>query len=117
MLGLIDAGLGRKEEAIREGRRGVELLPITRNSIDGAELMKYLAVIYAWCDERELALQQIGATLKIPSSLSYGNLKLHPSWDSLRGDPRFEKIVSDLAPEEVTEAQPPDQARSRPFDQ
>ena len=117
VLGLIDAGLGRKEEAIREGRRGVELLPITRNSIDGAELMKYLAVIYAWCDERELALQQIGATLKIPSSLSYGNLKLHPSWDSLRGDPRFEKIVSDLAPEEVTEAQPPDQARSRPFDQ
>ena len=98
VLGLIDAGLGRKEEAMREGRRGIELLPITKNSIDGGELMKYLAVIYAWCGEKDLALDQISATLRIPSSLSYGNLKLHPYWDALRGDPRFEKIVADLAP-------------------
>jgi TolB-like protein len=98
VLGLIDAGLGRKEEAMREGRRGIELLPITRNSIDGAELMKYLAVIYAWCGEKDLAVEQIAATLQIPSSLSYGHLKLHPYWDGLRGDPRFEKILADLAP-------------------
>jgi TolB-like protein/Tfp pilus assembly protein PilF len=98
VLGLIDAGLGRKENAIREGRRGVELLPITRNSIDGAELMKYLAVIYAWCGEKDLAIEQIQATLRVPSSLSYGNLKLHPYWDALRGEPRFEQIVADLAP-------------------
>ena len=98
VLGLIDAGLGRKEEAIREGRRAIELLPITKDSIDGAELMKYLGVIYAWCGEKDLALDQIAATLRIPSSLSYGNLKLHPYWDALRGDPRFEKIVADLAP-------------------
>lgn len=98
VLGLIDAGLGRKEDAIREGRRGVELLPITKNSIDGGELMKYLGVIYAWCGEKDMAAQQIAATLRIPSTLSYGNLKLHPNWDSLRGDPSFEKIVADLAP-------------------
>jgi tetratricopeptide (TPR) repeat protein len=98
VLGLIDAGLGRKEEAIREGRRAVELLPITKDSIDGAELMKYLAVIYAWSGEKDLAIQQVAATLKIPSTLSYGNLKLHPYWDPLRGDPHFEKIVTDLAP-------------------
>jgi serine/threonine-protein kinase len=98
VLGLIDAGLGRKQEAIREGRRGVELLPIAKNSIDGGELMKYLGVIYAWCGEKDLAIQQIAATLRIPSTLSYGNLKLHPAWDPLRGDPRFEKIVADLAP-------------------
>lgn len=98
VLGLIDAGLGRKAEAIREGRRAIELLPITKNSIDGAELVKYLGVIYAWCGEKDLALEQIAATLRIPSSLSYGNLKLHPYWDALRGDPRFEKIVADLAP-------------------
>jgi TolB-like protein/Tfp pilus assembly protein PilF len=98
VLGLIDAGLGRKEEAMREGRRGVELLPITKNSIDGGELMKYLGVIYTWCGEKDLALEQIEATLRIPSSLSYGNLKLHPYWDALRGEPRFEKIVADLAP-------------------
>jgi len=100
VLGLIDAGLGRKEEAIREGRRAVELLPITKDSIDGAELMKYLAVIYAWCGEKDLAIEQIVATLKIPSTLSYGFLKLHPDWDPLRGDPRFEKIVADLAPKD-----------------
>ena len=98
VLGLIDAGLGRKEEALREGRRGLELLPVTRDAIDGAELMKYLAVIYVWCGEKDLALEQIAATLRIPSTLSYGNLRLHPYWDALRGDPRFEKIVADLAP-------------------
>jgi TolB-like protein len=98
VLGLIDAGLGRKEEAIREGRRGVELLPITKDSMDGSELMKYLGVIYAWCGEKDLAIEQIAATLQIPGTLSYGNLRLHPYWDALRGEPRFEKIVADLAP-------------------
>ena len=101
VLGLIDAGLGRKEEAIREGRHAVELLPITKDALDGAELMKYLAVIYAWCDEKDLAIDQIEATLRIPSTLSYGNLKLHPNWDVLRGDPRFEKIVARLAPKNL----------------
>ena len=101
VLGLIDAGLGRKEDAIREGKRAVELLPITKDSIDGAELMKYLAVIYAWCDEKDLAIEQIDATLRIPSSMSYGNLKLHPFWDALRGDPRFEKIVAEHAPKNI----------------
>ena len=98
VLGLIDAGLGHYAEAMREGRRGVELLPITKNSIDGGELMKYLGVIYAWCGEKDLAIKQIATTLGIPSSLSYGFLKLHPAWDILRGDPRFEKLVADLAP-------------------
>ena len=98
VLGLIDAALGRKDEALREGRRAIELLPITKDSIDGAELMKYMGVIYAWCSEKDLAIKQIAATLKIPNTLSYGNLKLHPYWDSLRGDPRFEKIITDLAP-------------------
>ena len=98
VLGLIDAGLGRKEEAIREGLHAVELLPISKDSIDGAEVMKYLGVIYAWCGEKDLAIKQITATLQIPSTLSYGNLKLHPYWDLLRGEPRFEKIVADLEP-------------------
>ena len=97
VLGLIDAALGRKDDALREGRHAMELLPITKDSIDGAEVMKYLGVIYAWCGEKELAIEQINATLRIPSTLSYGNLKLHPYWDPLRGDSRFEKIVADLS--------------------
>ena len=97
VLGLIDAALGRKNDALREGRHAIELLPLTKDSIDGAEVVKYLGVIYAWCGEKDLAIEQIKATLRIPSTLSYGNLKLHPYWDPLRGDPRFEKIVDDLA--------------------
>jgi len=101
LLGLIDAGLGRKEEAIRESRRAVELLPVSKDSVNGANMMKYLAVIYAWTGEKDLAVQQIAATLQVPADLSYGQLKLHPYWDPLRGDSRFEKIVADLAPKET----------------
>jgi serine/threonine protein kinase/Tfp pilus assembly protein PilF len=98
VLGLIDAALGRKEDAIREGRRAVELLPVTKDSLAGAGIMEYLAVIYAWTGEKTLAIDQVAATLQIPSTLNYGKLRLHPFWDPLRGDPRFEKIVASLAP-------------------
>jgi TolB-like protein len=98
VLGLIEAGLGQKEAAIRDGQLAIKLLPTTKDALDGAELMKYLGVIYAWCGEREMAVNQIKATVRIPGTLSYGNLKLHPCWDALRGDPEFEKIVTDLAP-------------------
>ena len=101
VLGLVDAALGRKEEAIREGRRALELCPLSKDAVVGAELMEYLAVIYAWTGEKDLALQQLAATVKIPGVLNYGNLRLHPFWDPLRGDPRFDKIVTWLAPKEM----------------
>ena len=100
LLGMIDAGLGRKEEALREGRRGCELLPISKDAIDGAALAVNLAQIYAWTGEKDLAIEQIEAVERLPNYLNYGFLKLHPQWDSLRGDPRFEKIVASLAPKE-----------------
>jgi eukaryotic-like serine/threonine-protein kinase len=98
VLGMIDAALGRKEDAIREGRRAIELLPVARDSIAGATIMEYLAIIYAWTGEKALAIDQVAATLLIPSDLNYGKLRLHPFWDPLRGDPRFEKLVASLAP-------------------
>src|SRR5438874_10497347 len=98
LLGMIDAGLERKEEAIREGRRGCELLPISKDAIDGAALAINLAQIYAWTGEKDRAIEQIAAVERVPNTLSYGLLKLHPYWDPLRGDPRFEKIVASLAP-------------------
>lgn len=101
LLGLIDAGLGHKEKAISEGRRAVELLPASMDAVNGANLMKYLAVIYAWTGEKELALQQIAATLAIPSDLSYGQLRLHPYWDALRSDPRFDELVASVAPKDA----------------
>jgi len=95
MLGLIDAGLGRKEEAIREGRRASELLPVTKDALNGAEIMQFLGVIYAWTGEKDLAIKQIAATLQVPGLLSYGELRLKPWWDPLRGDPRFEKLIEE----------------------
>jgi TolB-like protein/class 3 adenylate cyclase/Flp pilus assembly protein TadD len=98
VLGLIDAGLGRKDDAIREGRRAVELVPVSKDVIDGADLILNLAVIYAWTGEKDLALKQLAEAAQLPSTLNYGWLRLHPDWDPLRGDPRFEKIVALLAP-------------------
>jgi TolB-like protein/class 3 adenylate cyclase/Flp pilus assembly protein TadD len=98
LLGMIDAGLERKEEALREGRRGCELLPISKDAIDGADIAINLAQIYAWTGEKDRAIEQIAAVERVPNTLSYGLLKLHPYWDPLRGDPRFEKVVASLAP-------------------
>jgi TolB-like protein/class 3 adenylate cyclase len=98
LLGMIDAGLDRKEEALREGSHGCELLPISKDAIDGADLAINLAQIYVWTGEKDRAIEQIAAVERVPSALSYGLLKLHPYWDPLRGDPRFEKIVASLAP-------------------
>ncbi len=97
-LGLIDAGLGRREDALREGRRGVELLPVARDSLNGAAMIQFFAIICAWTGDKELALQQLAIVAQPPSQLTYGQLRLHPFWDPLRGDPRFEKIVASLAP-------------------
>jgi tetratricopeptide (TPR) repeat protein len=98
VLGLIDAGLGRKEEALREGRRAVELLPAEKDSINGAVMVACLATIAAWVGDKDLACQEIVASIRYSSYLSYGELKLMPWWDPLRGDPCFEKIVASLAP-------------------
>jgi TolB-like protein/Flp pilus assembly protein TadD len=98
LLGMIDAGLGQKEEALREGRRACQLLPISKDAIAGTACAVNLAQIYAWVGEKDLAVEQIATVERVPNELSYGRLKLHPYWDSLRGDPRFEKILAALAP-------------------
>jgi len=97
-LGLIDAGLGRKEEALREGRRAVELLPVEKDAINGPLMIAYLAMIAAWVGDKDLACKQLAIAIRPPSTVSYGQLKLLPFWDPLRGDPCFEKIVASLAP-------------------
>jgi len=101
VLGLIDAGLGRKEEALREGRRAVELLPVEKDAPDGVDMVKYLAMIAAWIGDKDFAWEQLAIAIRGPSNLSYGQLKLMPLWDPLRGDQRFEKIVASLAPKDV----------------
>jgi tetratricopeptide (TPR) repeat protein len=98
VLGLIDAALGRKDEAIRESRRAVELVPIEKDSIAGARLVTCLAITAAWVGDKDLSCQQLAAAVKYPNGPSYGHLKLMPFWDPLRGDPSFERIVASLAP-------------------
>jgi TolB-like protein/Tfp pilus assembly protein PilF/predicted Ser/Thr protein kinase len=98
VLGLIDAALGRKEEALREGRRALELAPIAKDSLDGTDVLHFYAVICAWTGEYDLAIEQLETLAKIPAGVTYGELRLDPHWDPLRGDPRFEKIVASLAP-------------------
>ena len=100
VLGLIDAALGRKEEAMREARRAIELLPVERDSIKGALIIEYSAIIAAWVGDKDLACERLAAAVRYPSPLSYGDLKLLPFWDPLRGEPCFEQIVASLAPKE-----------------
>jgi TolB-like protein/Tfp pilus assembly protein PilF len=102
VLGLIDAGLGNKEAALREGRRAMELLPYSADSINGAHMIEYFAIIAAWVGEKDLALEYLNKAEQLPGfgTISYGQLKLTPYWGLLRGDPRFEKIVASLAPKE-----------------
>ncbi len=97
-LGLIDALLGKKEQALSEGRRAIEMLPIVKNLTTDGYVKRYFAMICAWAGEHELALEHLEAVARIPGGPSYGDLRLNPMWDPLRGDPRFEKIVNSLAP-------------------
>ena len=101
-LGLIDAGLGRKEDAVREGRRACELRPMSKDAFEGPTYVRNLAIIYAWTGEKDLALEQLAILGQLPAGLvlTYGQLKLDPQLDALRGDPRFEKIVGSLAPKD-----------------
>jgi tetratricopeptide (TPR) repeat protein len=98
MLAFIHAALGRKEDAVREGRRAVELLPISKDAYDGPILATNLAAIYAQVGERDLALEQLATLVEVPNGPTPGTLRVEPEWDPLRGDARFEKIVAALAP-------------------
>lgn len=98
VLALIDAALGRKDDALREGRRAAELLPLGKDAVGGAEILKYSVITAAWVGDNDLACQQLALLASRPSPISYGQLKLLPFWDPLRGDPRFEALVTSLAP-------------------
>jgi hypothetical protein len=80
--------------AIREVRRAVDLVPIAKESCWGPGLVANLALVYAWTGERDRALEQLEIVATIPAGPSYGDLRFNPYWDSLRSDPRFEKIVA-----------------------
>ena len=98
ILGLIDAGLGRKREALEEARRALDLLPVTKDLSNGTDMLEYGAIVAAWAGEKDLACERLSAAVSHPARLATVPPKLLPFWDPLRGDPRFEKIVNSLAP-------------------
>src|SRR5437667_2446783 len=120
VFGLIDAGLGRKDDALREGQRAVELLPVEKDAMEGPAMIEYLAMIAAWVGDKDLACEQLASVIRRPSSLSYGQLKLLPFWDPLRGDPRFEKLVEEskqpVAVEPITQSAPEKSIAVLPFE-
>jgi eukaryotic-like serine/threonine-protein kinase len=91
----LDAGLGRKDEAISEARRAVEIQPIAKDADLGPFWVANLALVYAWTGERGRALAQLEIVAKIPAGPTYGDLRFNPRWDDLRGDSRFDKIVAE----------------------
>jgi hypothetical protein len=93
-VGLALAYLGQKAAAVREGQRGVALLPISRDAYIGPYLQHQLARIYLLVGEPEKALDQLEPLLKIPYVLTPGWLKIDPNFATLRGNPRFERLVN-----------------------
>jgi TolB-like protein len=100
VLAQVDAGLGHKELAIREAQHAVDLMPLSKDVYDGALVLEGLAQVYTWSNEPDRAIELLQKLAAMPCYVNYARLKLHPMWNPLRGDPRFEKIVNSLAPKD-----------------
>ena len=94
-LGIAYAGLDRKDDAIREGKKGIELLPISKEAWAGTYRVMDLAQIYTMLGEKDAAIDQIEYLLSIPGELSIPLLRIDPKWDSLRDRPRFKKLIAE----------------------
>ncbi len=92
-LGIADAGLGRREEAIREGRLGVALSPIERDAVNGIRRVTELAQIYAMLGDGKAASEEVAVLLSHPAMISPALLDLDPIFDPVRRDPRFQKVL------------------------
>jgi hypothetical protein len=98
----VDALLGDKEKAIAEAKRAVEMLPISKDAVEGPFINTNLAVVYVWTNEFDLAFETLIFVTKNSafSPLLYSSLKLDPTWDPLRKDPRFDKLLAESAPKD-----------------
>ncbi len=95
MRGLIDAMLGRAEDAITEGERAVQLLPVSTDALDGPLIETNLAAIYAQLGQTERALEELERLVRLPGGPPPGTLRVEPQWDLLRTEPRFQKLLGD----------------------
>jgi tetratricopeptide (TPR) repeat protein len=93
-VAVVDALLGKKQDAIAQAKRASEMVPTSRDAGRGLGIAKNLAIVYAWTDELDLSFE----TLRKLPRIHYGELKVSPFWDPLRKDPRFDKLLAELAP-------------------
>jgi len=100
VLAQVDAALGHKELALQEAKHAVDLMPVSKDIYDGALVLEGLAQVYTWTNEPDRAIELLQKLVTMPGYTNYARLKLHPMWNPLRGDPRFEKIVNSLAPKD-----------------
>ncbi|UCC72805.1 MAG: hypothetical protein JSV86_21025 [Gemmatimonadota bacterium] len=96
-LGIAYAGLGRVEEAIREGRIGVELSPLHKDAAVGPHRIFELAQIYTMVGEYDAAVEQLEYLLSVPGPHSAAMLRVDPTWDALRDHPRFQRLLRSIA--------------------
>ena len=99
-LAVLDGLLNRKEAAISEAKRAASLLPISKDAVWGPGILANLAVVYAWTGDLDLAFETLGSLTKIPLGIFYGDLKRDPRWEPLRQDPRYNKLLAELAPKD-----------------
>ncbi|HYY13719.1 MAG TPA: tetratricopeptide repeat protein [Chthoniobacterales bacterium] len=104
-LGLLYAFMGRKEDALREGHRATELLPISRDVIEGAIVEAFQTLVFARTGETDKAVSEVERLLTTPFSVDYADesitlsdLRTRWEWDPLRNDPRFQKILAGPEP-------------------
>jgi hypothetical protein len=97
-LAVLDALLNNKEIAISEARRSAEMLPVTKDALVGPWILLNLAVVYAWTGELDLAFATLEPLSKMPFGIYYGQLKRDPYWEPIRQDPRYDKLLAELAP-------------------
>ncbi|PYL00215.1 MAG: hypothetical protein DME32_11340 [Verrucomicrobia bacterium] len=98
VLAQVDARLGQKDLALQEAKHAIDLMPISKDIYDGGLVLEGLAQVYTWSDEHDRAIDLLQKLVAMPSYINYARLKLHPLWKPLRGKPRFEAIVTSLAP-------------------
>ena len=103
VLARIEAQLRRKEEAIRAAERAIEIVPISKDAVDGVNLLVGMVMVCGEIGETSRALELLERIVKLPGGPSYGAVRVGPEFDPLRHDPRFDRIVASLAPKSGTD--------------
>jgi hypothetical protein len=97
-LAVVDALLENRETAVSEARRAAEILPISKDALDGPAILMNLVLVYVWTSEFDRVFEILVPLTKMPAGFCYGQFQLDPYWDPIRKDPRFEKLLAELAP-------------------